>query len=486
MATFSYQAKDRGGNTINGVIEAAEERSAAEQLREMGYWPLRIGLVPGSLTTPSAVAPPPAMGPLGGVNAPPGGASSAVAAPASAPAASAGMASLSGPGRAQTAESVEALFAQPTTAPQAAPYVTPEMVGRGLDAGRSADSPLAPRVGSQERISIAPFLETVPLPDLAMMYRQLATLVNAGVPMVGSLETLARQTRNGRLQAILREAALSVAGGNALSRTLASYPHVFSEMQVEMIRGAEVGGMLERMCHRIADYLEREIEIRRKINRETLYPKIVLFVAACVLLLLSFLKAGQEGFFGLLKWFVGSALAIGGALWLFKFANQFPAFGATWDRVKMMIPGAGGVARRYATARFARALSALYGGGILLPTAVAIAARACGNRAIGQTMLDQIPYLMAGNSIGSALERSGLLSPIAVQMARTGEQTGSLDAMLDKVADYLESEADQKAHQQAVALGVASIIVAGIVVLLIAVSFYVGGINSVLNDATKE
>lgn len=463
MATFSYQAKDQGGNTINGVIEAPEERSAATQLREMGYWPIRINVVLGSFSTT------PTITPLGAPNVPPMAATVPTA--AAAPAAATGMASTL-PGRAQTVESVEALFAPPPT-----PQIVPSP---------SAASPLAPAMGTQQRISAAPFLEGVPLPELAMMFRQLATLVHAGVPMVGSLETLGRQTQNGRLKSILHEAAVSVASGNPLSQTLARHPNVFSEMQVEMIRGAEAGGMLERMCHRIADYLEREIEIRRKVNRETLYPKVVLFVAGCVMLLLTFLKAGQEGAWALFRVFLFSGLGIGGGLWLFKYLNQYPAFGAFWDRVKMTIPGPGGVARRYATARFCRALSALYGGGILLPNAVAISARACGNRAIGETMLAQIPYLMAGNGVASALERTQMLSPIAVQMARTGEQTGSLDAMLDKVADYLESEADQKSHQQAVALGVGAIIVAGIVVLLIAVSFYMGSITSVMNEAGKE
>jgi type II secretory pathway component PulF len=149
----------------------------------------------------------------------------------------------------------------------------------------------------------------------------------------------------------------------------------------------------------------------------------------------------------------------------------------------MLIPGAGGVTRRYATARFTRALAALYGSGVLLPNAVAIAARACGNRAIGQRMLDNVPLLMAGQGIGAMLAASGLLSPIAVQMAKTGEQTGNLDLMMNKVADYLENEADTKAHQLAVFSGVAALLIAACVVGYIVISFYVGQLNSVMNAA---
>jgi type II secretory pathway component PulF len=240
--------------------------------------------------------------------------------------------------------------------------------------------------------------------------------------------------------------------------------------------------MLDVMANRIADYLEKELEVRRKLKRETLYPKIVLFVAGCVILLLGFLKSGSQGFFGMVTF---AATVAGGAFtlwWLARYLNQFPAFGAGWDHVKLLIPGPGGVTRRYATARFTRALGTLYAGGVLLPRAVETAARACGNRAIGQRLLDCAPAMNTGGGLTAVLETSGLLSPIAVQMARTGEQTGSLDTMMDKVADYLESEADAKAHQLAVFAGVGALLLAALVVAYIAISFYTGMIGSVTRE----
>ena len=178
----------------------------------------------------------------------------------------------------------------------------------------------------------------------------------------------------------------------------------------------------------------------------------------------------------------GGVAAVGfGVWWLWKYADQYPAIGATLDNIKMMIPGTGGVSRRYATARFTRALGILYGSGILLTNAVIIAARACGNRAIQEDMERRAPQLNQGMPISEFLAQSGLLSPSAVQMARTGEQTGSLDVMMDKVSDYLESEADVKAHQFAVFLGVAAIVIAGIVVFIIAISFY-GGMMAGANE----
>jgi type II secretory pathway component PulF len=191
------------------------------------------------------------------------------------------------------------------------------------------------------------------------------------------------------------------------------------------------------------------------------------------------LVVSQIGFAALV-----AALAFG-VWWLGRYLNQYPAFGAVWDRLKMLIPGAGDVARKYATARFARALAALYSGGINLYRAVEIAARACWNRAIGEQLLSHAPALNNGEGISGMLARSGLLSPLAIQMARTGEQTGSLDTMMNKVADYLESEADAKAHQVAVATGVLALLLAAAVVAYIVISFYVGMFSGIMQEGAQ-
>jgi type II secretory pathway component PulF len=263
------------------------------------------------------------------------------------------------------------------------------------------------------------------------------------------------------------------------------HPSTFTPLQAELIRAGELSGMLDVMANRIADYLEKETETRRKLKRETLYPKIVLFVAACVTGLLGFLSAGAQGLLGQIRFVVTVGGLAFGAWWLGRYLNQFAGFGAAWDHVKLLIPGTGGVTRRYATARFTRALATLYGGGVLLPRAVEAAARACGNRAIGQRLLQNVGTLNTGEGIAAMLERSGLLSPVAVQMARTGEQTGNLDAMMDKVADYLESEADTKSHQFAVWAGVVRPAHRRLVVGYIALSFYGGQMSDLINRTSE-
>jgi type II secretory pathway component PulF len=412
MATFTYEAKDNVGRTVSGLIEAAAEREAASMLRDQGLFATRIA-------------------PMGGAARNGGGASPALPSP------------------------------------------------DGTAMGGSVGAPL--------RVDAAPFLVTVPLPELAMMYRQLATLMNAGVPIVQAVSTMAAQTRNGRLRNILNEGANHIAGGNTLSSVMERYPSVFSGIQVELVRAGETGGMLERMCLRLSEYLEREVEVRRKLKRETLYPKLVLGVAGLVILILGFVKAGARPDGGGLDASAGAsavgrqvlfAIEVGVVVflgwWLARFLNQFPAFGAAWDRFKLLIPGLGGVSRAYATARFARALAALYSGGINIFRAVETAAKACGNRAVARQLLLNAPALQSGEGVSGMLARSGLLAPMAVQMARTGEQTGSMDIMMDKVADYLESEADTKAKQFATIGGVLLLIIAALVVAFIVISFYAG------------
>lgn len=356
-----------------------------------------------------------------------------------------------------------------------------EAVGAAARSARSCESG-DDRMGAQRRVDAAPFLLAVPIPILAQMYRQFATLMNAGVPISQAMTTLAQQTTNGRLKEILGEVAASVNAGGNLTTVMERHPSTFTTIQIELIRAGETSGLLDVMANRIADYLEKELDVRRKLKRETLYPKIVLFVAGCVILLLGFLKSGSGGFFGMVTFAATVAGAAFGLWWLARYMNQFPAFGAAWDHVKLLIPGPGGVTRRYATARFTRALGTLYGGGVLLPRAVETAARACGNRAIGQRLLDSAPAMNTGGGLTAVLEHSGLLSPMAVQMARTGEQTGRLDTMMDKVADYLESEADAKAHQLAVFAGVGALLLAALVVAYIAISFYTGMIGNVTRE----
>ena len=369
----------------------------------------------------------------------------------------------------------------------------PSSIGQTI--GLEALDPPGPRgrfsMIQQLSRTFPPLLEEVQPMELATFYRQLAAMLHAGMPMVLAINGIRQQTTNATLKKILEDTARAVSVGRSLSDAMDAYPNVFNRMQCALIRAGELGGMLEGMCSRLAHYLEREVLIRTKLKRETLKPKITLFIAGIVVLILSWTQAGM-GQAGLdVVWskllFVFSVALIGcAAWWIFQFLNKHPKFGAVWDELRMLIPGTGSVTRAYATAQFARALGALYAAGVLLPTAVDIAARSCGNRAIASAMIESVPVLMHGGGLSEMLASSGLLSDVAVQMARTGDQTGSIDAMMDKVADYLESDADSKSHQLAMAAGVGMLLFAGVIVGILVIGFYGGYFSSITNGSGSQ
>ncbi len=439
MATYSYDARDLNGNVLSGIIEADAPSGAASARREQGLYPSRIERVSNAAT---AVVTSPRV-PVIGINGP-----------------------------------------ENATLPPPPNFPTPP---RNMPGGPppSSPPPSLPQDGDSRRISAVPFLSGVGLPDLAMNYRQMATLFDAGVPMVQALTTLSAQTRNMNLRNILTECASAVSGGYTLSSVMFRYPNVFTTLQYEMIRAGETSGQLELMCQRLAGYLEREIEVRRKLKKETLYPKIVGVVALLVIMLLGAIVGGPDKLMMIVTAVIVILAASFGIWWLSRFLYQFPDVAAAWDRFKMMIPGVGGVIQRYSTARFCRALGTLYSGGVNLTRAVEISARACGNGAIAKRLLDNASVLNYGEGLSGMLAKSGLLSPIAVQMARTGEQTGSLDVMMEKVADYLEDEADVKSHQLATGVGVAMMLLAGLLVLFIAISFFTGYFGHIFSEADK-
>jgi type II secretory pathway component PulF len=150
------------------------------------------------------------------------------------------------------------------------------------------------RIGEQSSVHIAPFLASVPLPELAMMYRQMGTLLNAGVPMVQSISTLSQQTRSGRLKAILADAATVVAGGHPFSQAMEKYPNAFAPIQIELIARARPAVCSKPCATASPTIWSAKLDTRRKLKRETLYPKIVLSVAGLVILILSFVKSAWE------------------------------------------------------------------------------------------------------------------------------------------------------------------------------------------------
>src|SRR5438309_411903 len=260
----------------------------------------------------------------------------------------------------------------------------------------------APQGGPRARL-IEPLWSGVSLRDLAFFFRQFATLIDSGVPLNQGLSSLALQAPNARLRRIVADVAAQVQNGSQLSVAMGRYPWVFSSLQIRMIQAGEEGGLLDRMMLRIADYLEREYEIRQKIKQRTLYPKIVLVVAIFVpRIVLGLFPAAAQFLHTSLPTVLPLALwAV--ALWAaIRLGLQWPPFRYAYDTVKLNLPVIGGLIRKQITGKFARGLAALYGAGLPVGRAMAWAADACGNPRVADMIHREVARVERGESLTTA------------------------------------------------------------------------------------
>ncbi len=381
-------------------------------------------------------------------------------------------------------------------------------MGYEVEKVRALD-PRPPRVGVGRRFAenfVYPVVSGVSLKELAFFYRQFATMINAGIPLYQSLVTLEGQTRNRKLAGILRDCQTQVQRGGKLSDVFAAYPWVFSELQIEMIRAGEHGGLLEQMLLRIADYLEQEIALRRLISRLTLYPKIVVFIALFLL--------GRSFFFGHDFMPAFSHLVLGAlgkdtytpldylndtvvflaeaglilfAIVAFCRIFLFQSEGARvgYERFKMGIPGLGDVVRKFALAKFGRAFGAMYAGGLPLNAAIRVGGNASGSRIIARATRRAMLATERGAPLSQAFRETGVFPPIVLDMLHTGEQTGNVDAMMQKVAEYLEGDAETKAHQYSHIFSAAVYLIVAIMVGMAVIRFYQNFYGGLVSSATE-
>jgi type II secretory pathway component PulF len=344
--------------------------------------------------------------------------------------------------------------------------------------------PTTPRPAIVTQV-ISPLVYQVPLSALLFLFRQLATMISAGVPMVSSLETLARQTRDPKLKPVVEELLGHVREGRELSVGMQRYPDVFSPLMLSLIRTGERSGLLDKALMQMADYVEQEIIIRNTIRKATLYPKIV--IGACILIILAanyiiHEMTGKEGTLSSpltspAAWVVLTPLII--FLFLFfRVGVNNSRVRENYDQVLLMIPAIGNTVHQMAMAKFSRAFSTLYKGGVSMPEAVLLSADACGSSYLRSRIYPATKWLEEGVGITESLRRTGVFSAQVLDMTQTGETTGRVDDMLEKVADYYEDDSNQKAHQLAMILGVICFLAVAIYVAYVVITFYSGNVTT--------
>jgi type IV pilus assembly protein PilC len=339
----------------------------------------------------------------------------------------------------------------------------------------------------------APF-KKVKLRDLVVFSRQLATLINAGLPIVRAFYVLTEQTEKKQLKDTIDYVRKDVEAGLSLSEALEKHPKIFNRLYVEMIRAGEIGGMLDGVLLRIADQLEKEADLRRKVKSAMIYP---LFVVGFALLTLTFLLifivpifAGLfEDLGGTLPlltrivlsvsniltslWGILVYLALGVAFYLFLRWKKTEAGRKVWGRFSLRIPlKIGNVVQNVALARFARTLGTLSAAGVPILQALEITATSSGNWVVEKALLKSRDAIREGIPIYKPLESEPIFPPMITRMIAVGEETGDIDGMLQKIGEFYESEVDATVKALTSIMEPVMIVVVGGIVGIIVIAMY--------------
>jgi type IV pilus assembly protein PilC len=329
--------------------------------------------------------------------------------------------------------------------------------------------------------------------DLAVMTRQLATMVQSGMTILRALYVLEAQTENKQLQEAIVSVRKDVEAGLPLSDALERHPKIFDPLFVNMTRAGETGGMLDESLIRVADQLEKADSLRRQVKSAMTYPIVVLTFAGGILLaLVAFLV---PVFIGVFKQFGGDlptitkfTVMLSNAItgyWYAMFGLTFAVVYAfrkwkrsewgrpQWDRFRLRVPmKIGDIVQKIALARWSRTLSALVSAGVPLMQALDITGKTAGNDVVEQAMKGVIESVKSGGTIATPLKASPAFPTMVTHMVAVGEETGSLDTMLSKIADFYEDQVDAAVKSLTSILEPIMIIVIGGIVGFIVVSMY--------------
>ncbi|HVL38506.1 MAG TPA: type II secretion system F family protein [Fimbriimonadaceae bacterium] len=326
--------------------------------------------------------------------------------------------------------------------------------------------------------------------SIVVFSRQFATMIDAGIPILRCLDILSSQTKDPVLREALESITGDVKGGLTLNESMAKHPQVFSKLYVNMIRAAEVGGILDQILDRLAQFLEYEAEIRGKIKSAMMYPVLVLcFSVLMLFVLFSFvlpkfkeiftgmnveMPAVTAGLFAMgdfmaSSWWVIILIGLG-AFYGLKFYGKTPNGRYQLDKAKLKFPIIGELALKMSVARFSRTFGTLISSGVPMIRSLEIVQETLGNQvlagAIDQTRL----AIREGQKLSTPLTQSGLFPNMVTCMIDVGEESGRLSEMLVKVGDFYDSEVEATVKGLTSMIEPMLIIFLGVVVGFIAIS----------------
>lgn len=309
------------------------------------------------------------------------------------------------------------------------------------------------------------FRKRVKAKDLMVLTRQLATLVDSGLPLMRGLRILLKQTKHSALKEALEGMGTAVEGGSTFSEALAQYPHIFDHLYVNMAKAGEAGGVLEQSLNRLAEFLEKAEKIKNKVKSAMTYPIVVLFVAfgitgfLMVKVIPQFEKVFADlmqgskkmpaltqavmnfskGFSSNLPIMIGGFIAI---VVVFRLWYKTKTGRIIVDRAILMMPGLGDLLRKASIARSTRTLGTLMQSGVPVLQALDIVRDTSGNATIARAYQSIHDSVKEGESMTPPMERSKVFPAMVISMVDVGEETGALPNMLERIANTYDDEVD--------------------------------------------
>jgi type IV pilus assembly protein PilC len=329
--------------------------------------------------------------------------------------------------------------------------------------------------------------------DIIVFTRQFASMYNAGIPIVQSLDIMSKQTENKALRLIVGQVKGDVESGITLADAMKKYPKAFDDLYVNLVAAGETGGVLDSVLQRLAIYIEKAMKLKKKVKGAMIYPSVVMFIAVLVVAIIMifvipvFAKVfGDMGValplptqlvIGLSNFLSG----IGGLILFFIIVGAFIAFRQyrktsvghmVTDRLFLKIPIIGNLIRKVAVARFARTLGTLITSGVPILDGLEICAKSAGNKVVEKVVFEVKKDVASGKTVSEPLGKSDVFPPMVVQMISVGESTGSLDQMLSKVADFYDDEVDNSVQNLTVLLEPILMVFLGTIIGFIVVALY--------------
>lgn len=319
------------------------------------------------------------------------------------------------------------------------------------------------KVTLKSEVNFKRFFERINVETLGLMTRQLATLLQSGVPMLESLRALVEQVDNQALKRVLSQVRADVNEGLSLADAMSKH-RCFSNVYVNMVRAGESSGALELVLERLADFTEGQSRLQSKVIGALVYPMVMIFVAIIVVIILmttvvpkitSMFATAQVQLPLMTRALIAVSGAISSYWWLLIILAALAAWGiykilktpkgrAYWDRTKLKLPVFGPILQMVSIARFARTLATLLSGGVPLLNTLQIVRNVVSNDALEKAIDDVREAVREGEDIAGPLRRSGQFPPMVTHMIAVGEKSGQLENMLARIADTYESRVETR------------------------------------------